>query len=137
LQINIVDIARAEIGHGEQGDNNKGKYVKEYLRGQEDLPWCAGFVSYCAKKAGYNLRYTLRAKDFLKLGIQVSRPKSGDLIVFSRKGGGHVGIVSGVYGNNIITIEGNLGKYPAKVKECHYELGQIKNLIGFIRLEKK
>jgi len=134
----IVSVAQSQIGLGEVGGNNKGMYVRQYLNGRENLPWCAGFVSYCAKKSGYNLPYALRARDYLKLGKKVRTPKPGDLIVFSRQGGGHIGIISKVYkkDNIIITIEGNLGDYPSKVKECHYKLGKIKNFLAFIRLQK-
>ena len=133
----IVSVAQAEIGHGEIGGNNRGVYVRQYLGGQENLPWCAGFVSYCLKKDGYQLPYLLRVKSFLKYGNQVSQPKAGDLIVFTRQGGGHIGIIEKVSANTITTIEGNLGNYPAKVKRVTYKKGQIKNLVGFVRLYAK
>jgi uncharacterized protein (TIGR02594 family) len=113
-----------------------GVYVRQYLNGQEGLPWCAGFVSYCLKKSGSNLRYTLRAKDYLKLGKIVNEPKAGDLMVFSRKGGGgHIGIIEKVNPQEITTIEGNVGDYPARVKRIVYKKIP-KNLLAFVRLAK-
>lgn len=128
-----LQIAQSQIGNGEEVKNNCGKQVRMYLNGQEGLPWCAGFVSYCLKMGGKNVRYTLRARDFLTLGKIVKNPKKGDLVVFSRQGGGHIGIIEEVLNNKIITIEGNVGEYPAKVKRVVYT-GKIKNLLGFVRI---
>jgi uncharacterized protein (TIGR02594 family) len=130
----IISVAQSQIGLGEIGGNNKGIYVRKYLNGREDLPWCAGFVSYCAKKSGINIPYTLRARDFLKLGIKVSNPRRGDLIVFSRQGGGHVGIIKEITESTVTTIEGNLGKYPSKIREVTYYKKHIKNFLAFVRL---
>jgi uncharacterized protein (TIGR02594 family) len=132
----LVSVAQSEIGHGEQGSNNKGIYVRQYLNGREGLPWCAGFVSYCIKKSGVNLPYTLRARDYLNLGKKVPNPKAGDIIVFSRgHAAGHVGIVEKVSGSSIVTIEGNTGEFPSKVKRITYK-SKPKNLLGYIRLAK-
>jgi len=133
----MISVARSQIGQGELFGNNRGPAIRQYLNGREGLPWCAGFVSYCLREAGYELPYTLRAKEFLKFGKRVKNPKPGDLIVFSRQGGGHIGIVSEVYPKDkiIITIEGNLGNYPSKVKEVHYKLGRIKNFMAFVRIK--
>ena len=130
----VVSIAQSQIGLGELGGNNRGIYIRQYLNGRENLPWCAGFVSYCAKRSGIKISYTLRARDFLKLGKQINNPRSGDLIVFSRQGGGHVGIIEKVTQSTITTIEGNLGNYPSKVKRVIYKRNHIKNLLAFVRL---
>ena len=130
----VVSVAQSQIGLGEVGGNNKGMYVRRYLNGREGLPWCAGFVSYCVVKDGIRIPYTLRARDFLKLGIKVSNPNPGDLIVFSRQGGGHVGIVEKITKDTITTIEGNTGDYPSKVKRITYQRGHIKNFLAFVRL---
>lgn len=132
----IVSVAQSQIGHGEMFGNNMGPDVGKYLGGRQGLPWCAGFVSYCAKRSGLNIPYTLRAKDFLKLGKKVSNPQAGDLIVFTHQGGGHVGIIEKVTKEIITTIEGNLGDYPSKVKRVSYKRNHIKNLLGFVRLAK-
>ena len=133
----VVSVAQSQIGLGEIGGNNKGVYVRQYLNGRENLPWCAGFISYCFKKAGLNLPYTLRARDFIKLGKVVRNPQTGDLIIFSRQGGGHIGIIEKVQGDTITTIEGNKGKYPSKVKRVVYKRNHIKNFLGFVRLARQ
>ena len=121
-EIAPLAIARQEIGHGEQGANNRGKYVRQYLNGREGLPWCAGFISYCFKRAGKDIPYTLRAKNFIGYGrcLAIAELRPGDLVVFSRKGGGHVGIVERIDDYGFISIEGNLGKFPAKVKRVKH-----------------
>lgn len=134
-EITPLAVAQSQIGKGEAGANNCGPYVRRYLNGRENLPWCAGFVSYCFRRAGYNLPYTLRAKNYLKYGKEVSHPIPGDVIVFTRRGGGHVGIVEQVKGDTIITIEGNTGKYPSKVKRVIYN-GKPKNLLAYIRVNR-
>lgn len=133
-EITPLIIAQSQIGLGEQWGNNRGVYVRQYLNGREGLPWCAGFISYCAKKSGVKIPYTLRAKDFLKLGKKVNNPLVGDLIVFTRQGGGHVGIVEKVTKDTVTTIEGNLGNYPSKVKRVNYKRNHIKDLSGYVRL---
>src|SRR3990167_5909509 len=110
-----LQIAQSQIGLGEEGGNNRGQYVKKYLNGQEGLPWCAGFVSYCLKQAGYTFPYYLMAKSYLKIGMQIDTPQSGDLAIFTRKGGGHIGIVERVEKGRIVIIEGNVDEYPAYV----------------------
>jgi len=132
----ILSIARLEIGHGETFGDNRGVDIKRYLQGRENLPWCAGFVSYCIKQSGGGCPYTLRARDYLSMGKKVHNPKPGDLIVFSRgHGAGHVGIVEKVSGESIVTIEGNTGAFPSKVKRITYK-NKPKNLLGYIRLAK-
>jgi len=132
----VVEVARSQIGKGEIGGDNRGPQVKKYTKGKE-VPWCAGFVSFVlAKGKGWDL-YHLRALSFWedhRLN-RVKFPKPGDVIVFKRGyGKGHVGIVETVDKGKITTIEGNVGPYPARVKRKTYQIGNIKNLIGFVRI---
>ena len=133
---NIVSIARSQIGLGEIGGDNKGSVVRQYTKGSE-VAWCAGYVSWVMKKAGYmDGRYYLRARDFWEKEHHVKNPRAGDVIVFSRGKNprlGHVGIVESVKDGVITTIEGNTGEYPSKVKRITYRKTP-KNLLGFVRL---
>ena len=142
-QPSIINIAKSQLGNGEIGGNNKGKWVKEYNRGLE-APWCTGFISWCLNKAKItDMGYTLGARQLFSravaLNLQVSEPQAGDLIFFWRgkKSGwqGHCGVVTAVGEGWITTIEANRGKYPAVVKEFLYE-GKPKRLLGYIRLAK-
>ena len=129
----IISNARAQIGQGELWGNNKGPAVQRYLKRKDALPWCAGFVSYCLKTSGVKFRYTLRAKDFLTYGVKVLLPFPGDLVIFTRKGGGHIGIVEQVFKDYYISIEGNVGDYPARVKRIRHSYNE-KSFLAFRRL---
>ena len=140
--INLVNIAKNEINNGEIEGNNKGKYVKLYNNNLESS-WCAGFVSYCLKQAKINkLDYSLSAKSIWnqakKLGLDSNEPKAGYLIVFWRdkktSWKGHIGIVEKVDSDYVYTIEGNVGKYPAKVKRFKYKKNNVSKLLGYIKI---
>jgi len=139
----VVKLAQVEIGNGEVGGNNKGEFVKLYNKGFE-ASWCAGFVSYILSKANVvDLGYKLSAKaiwnEARELGWTVEVPQAGDLIVFWRESPnswkGHIGIVEKVDDDYVYTIEGNKGKYPAKVKRFKYNINDVSKLIGYIRLK--
>lgn len=136
----VVAIAQSQIGRGEIGGDNKGPSVKMYTRGRE-VAWCAGFVSWVLKEEGlFRDEYLLSARAFWTKykAHRVTNPRPGDIICFYRgsRGGtlGHVGIVEKVDAGYITTIEGNKGAFPAKVKRCRYKIGEIKKLLGFVRL---
>ena len=132
----VVRIAQGEIGKGEQGGDNRGRQVKVYTQGKE-VAWCAGFVSYVLSRSGKKQPYFLSAKSFWKnfAEYRVRVPAAGDIIVIDRGGKkGHVGIVEQVRGGYIVTIEGNVGRYPAVVRRVTYRIGHIKNLLGFVRV---
>jgi uncharacterized protein (TIGR02594 family) len=131
-----LEVAKAEIGRGETIANNKGADIARYRA--DGVPWCAAFVSYCLKEAGYDLPYLLRAKSFLKYGKRIETPKPGDLVVFWRgtpgAATGHVGIVEAVTDEEIIVIEGNRGDFPAKVERVVYNRRNIPRLLAFVRI---
>jgi uncharacterized protein (TIGR02594 family) len=60
------------------------------------VPWCGTFAAHCIKSAGYPLpKHWYRAKAWLNWGVDVGWPCYGCIVVFERKGGGHVGFVVG------------------------------------------
>lgn len=131
-----VRIAESQIGKGEIGGNNQGPIVEMYTRGQ-DVAWCSAFVSWVRFQSGQRSNYFLSAKSYWKsyYSQRVTSPRPGDLIIFSRSHSqGHIGFVEKVQGCTVTTIEGNVGKYPAKVKRFHYRLGCINHLLGFVRI---
>lgn len=129
----VLRVARSQIGQGELWGNNKGPAVQRYLQRRDALPWCAGFVSYVLNKSGAQFRYTLRAKEFLSQGVKVLKPLPGDVVIFTRSGGGHTGIVEQVFKDYYISIEGNVGKYPARVKRIKHQY-KDKTRLAFVRL---
>ncbi len=143
LQDSIVKAAVEEIGNGEAGRNNYGEDIKKYMRGVEGQSWCAGFVSYVLNKSGVrDLGYNMSARAIYnkgkEMGWEIQSPCPGDLVCFWRGSKnswkGHVGVIKEVEGNYIISIEGNKGKYPAKVKCIEYVKNNVPKLLGYIRI---
>lgn len=76
-----------------------------------DRPWCASFVNYCLKEAGYPpgrrhmSSYTFDAdKD---LFVKVAGPIYGAVRFSKRSGGGHVCFVYGAAGGKLVIVGGN------------------------------
>lgn len=138
-----IEIAKSQIGKGEKGGNNAGEDVYTYTKNQS-VPWCAAFVSWVRRQAGEEAHYIYSARQYWELykDRRVDSPRAGDIMCFWRKGKdsglGHVGIVIKVTEKYIYTIEGNKGKYPAKVKELRYARDkEIPRLLGYVRLDKE
>lgn len=107
----IVSIARTQLGYME-GDNNDTKYGDWY--GLPNQPWCAMFVSWCAREAQVPLDVIKNCAmacpkpgyfDVSYYDGEVYTPKAGDL--FFTKTYSHVGIVESVDGEYFYTLEGN------------------------------
>lgn len=59
---------------------------------QDSVPWCGLFMAMVAKRAGFPFNQkALAAGEWLKWGDPVAIPSLGDVLVFSRPGGNHVG----------------------------------------------
>lgn len=62
----------------------------------DSIPWCGTFMAVVAQRAGKVFpAYPLWALNWTKFGVKVDRPMLGDVIVFKRPSGGHVGIYVG------------------------------------------
>jgi uncharacterized protein (TIGR02594 family) len=74
-------------------------------------PWCGVFVAHCMEASGIALpKYWMRAKDWAAWGSKLSAPETGCVVVFERKGGGHVGFVVGrTMAGNLLVLGGNQG----------------------------
>jgi uncharacterized protein (TIGR02594 family) len=85
--------------------------------------WCARFMNMVLQKTGHKGTGSDMASSFARYGHRVSGPQVGAIAVMSRRGGGHVGVVSGVdaKGNPII-ISGNHGH---RVAEATYSRGRV------------
>ncbi len=72
--------------------------IKEWYRKDSDA-WCALFISVVCKRAGFtppDKFNAIRANSFAKWGEPIfGFPLLGDILVFTRSGGGHVGIYVG------------------------------------------
>jgi uncharacterized protein (TIGR02594 family) len=62
----------------------------------DSVPWCGLFMAVVAWRAGKSIAdKPLWAKSWAKWGTQAPHPQIGDVLVFSRPGGGHVGLYVG------------------------------------------
>ena len=138
-----IAIQEMQAGHGEEGGDNRGQYVRTYLNGQvaEGSSWCAGFVSYCFRQAlghdadfGYIVGAQALQNKMKSLGHAYSAslsnpPMPGDIISWRRvdpsdpvstSWQGHIGIVHSFTDGVLWTIEGNRGPFPSKVQTFRY-----------------
>lgn len=64
-----------------------------WLLGQ---PWCGGAVAHWMAQSGIQYpKHYYRAKAWLDWGSTLTAPLVGAVVVFDRKGGGHVGLIVG------------------------------------------
>lgn len=76
----------------------------------DETPWCGTTVAHCLKATGFPVsKEWYRAKDWLNYGTKLSKPAFGCIVVFERKGGGHVGFVVGLSadGTKLAVLGGN------------------------------
>lgn len=72
-----------------------GGYAKDNYS-QDSIPWCGLYVGVCAHRAGWDVPHNpLWAFSWSNWGRPVPEPMLGDILVFSRDGGGHVGFYVG------------------------------------------
>lgn len=89
------------------------QFWKDIKRGgikADSVPWCAAFVGACLERVGIESTRFESAGSYLTWGVPLSEPIYGCIVVFSRKGGGHVGFVVGVDEHNrLMVLGGNQG----------------------------
>ena len=82
------------------------KYIGTNPTGRGSL-WCGAFMDLVLKNTGHAGGGNL-ASAYARYGTSVSGPQVGAIAVMGRRGGGHVGIVTGIDANgNPIIISGN------------------------------
>ncbi len=89
----------------------------------DDTPWCGVFVAGTLARAGrppLKSYSALRARDWATWGLRITGPAEyGDILVFHREGGGHVGY------------------YVGEDKDCYHVLGgNQSNSINVTRILK-
>lgn len=59
----------------------------------DSVPWCGLFMAVVAKRANYSApKNPLWALNWAKFGTEAGQPSLGDILTFTRDGGGHVGL---------------------------------------------
>ncbi|MGY3487058.1 uncharacterized protein (TIGR02594 family) [Bradyrhizobium sp. USDA 4011] len=104
----IVDTARRYLGGNPTGRSSL---------------WCARFMNMVLQQTGHRGTGSDMASSFAKYGTRVSGPQVGAIAVMGRRGGGHVGIITGVDAKgNPIMISGNSSH---RVREAPVSRGRI------------
>jgi uncharacterized protein (TIGR02594 family) len=75
---------------------------------EDETPWCGVYVAHCIKACNYQIpKYYMRAKAWSEnWGVELPTATDGCIVVFDRKGGGHVGFVLGVTKDNLLAVLG-------------------------------
>jgi uncharacterized protein (TIGR02594 family) len=108
LSSNVVAEARRYIGGNPTGRGSL---------------WCARFMNMVLQHSGLHGTGSDMASSFAHYGQRVSGPQVGAIAVMGRRGGGHVGVVSGIDASgNPIVVSGNHGH---RVAESVYPRGRI------------
>ena len=156
----ILVVAKEEIGNGEEGGNNSGPHVAKYKSilddndDDDDGAWCAAFVSWCAEEACRRMESTLpfkRSQGAKQLGKRIAaagrkldEPEPGCVVVWDRgklkpngkpSWMGHIGIVERVEDGIMHTIEGNVGRFPSKVRRFAHDLSRENKIELFAAME--
>jgi len=83
------------------------RYIGGNPTGRASL-WCARFMNMVLQRSGHRGTGSDMARSFASYGQRVSGPEVGAIAVMGRRGGGHVGVVSGIDANgNPILVSGN------------------------------
>jgi uncharacterized protein (TIGR02594 family) len=90
----------------------------------DEIPWCGLFVCILAHRAdkpvAFAAKDALWARNWTKFGSSVQVAMVGDVLVFVREGGGHVGLYVGEDTTHYHVLGGNQG-----------------NQVSIVRIEKK
>ena len=98
------------------------RYIGGNPTGRGSL-WCARFMNMVLQRSGHRGTGSDMAQSFASYGQRISGPQIGAIAVMGRRGGGHVGIITGIDGSgNPIMISGNNGN---RVKEAPISRGRI------------
>ena len=111
---------------GGLGSSNVVAEARRYLGGNptgRGRLWCARFMNMVLQHTGHRGTGSDMARSFASYGHRVSGPQVGAIAVMGRRGGGHVGVVSGIDGHgNPIVVSGNNGN---RVREAPVSRGRI------------
>jgi uncharacterized protein (TIGR02594 family) len=85
--------------------------------------WCARFMNMVLQRSGLHGTGSDMARSFASYGQRLSGPQVGAIAVMGRRGGGHVGVVSGIDASgDPIVVSGN---HRHRVAESVYPRGRI------------
>ena len=118
--------ANAVAVSGGFGSSSLVSAARRYLGGNPTARrslWCARFMNMVLEQTGHRGTGSDMASSFARYGQRISGPQVGAIAVMGRRGGGHVGIITGVDARgNPIMISGNNGN---RVREAPVSRGRI------------
>lgn len=83
----------------------------------DETPWCGLFVAVVMKRASRPIvKDPLWARNWMNFGLTSIVPMLGDVLVFGRDGGGHVGFYVGEDKKNYFVLGGNQGNQVSIAK---------------------
>jgi len=105
----------------------------------DEIPWCGLFVAICVKRAEFvPVTSPLWARAWSGFGTQQSIAMLGDVLVFSREGGGHVGLYVGQDDTCYHVLGGNQGDQVKvsriqmnrciSIRRCNWKVKQPDNV---------
>lgn len=105
---------------------------------EDSIPWCGLFVAVVTKRAGKEIVSSpLWARSWTTWGSDAVEARLGDVLVFIRDGGGHVGIYVGEDNDCYHVLGGNQGdavsivrieKQRCIAKRNYYKIGAPRNV---------
>ena len=121
-QANIASSAASSGISGSSLISEARRYLGGNPTGRGSL-WCARFMNMVLQHTGHHGTGSDMANSFAHYGQRISGPQVGAIAVMARRGGGHVGIITGVDARgNPIMISGNNGN---RVREAPVSRGRI------------
>jgi uncharacterized protein (TIGR02594 family) len=123
---NLAPDSRSGAAPMSGGGSSLVMEARHYLGGNptgRGSLWCARFMNMVLEHTGHRGTGSDMASSFAQYGHRISGPQVGAIAVMGRRGGGHVGIITGIdaHGNPIM-ISGNNGN---RVREAPVSRGRI------------
>ena len=85
-----LDAARREIGVKEYPGAQHNPRIQQYAKKTtlaapaDEVPWCSSFVNWCLAEAGIQGTRSAAARSWLDWGVDLKKPVTGCVTVFSR-----------------------------------------------------
>ncbi len=93
----------------------------------DEIPWCGLFAAIIMHRAGRTVvESPLWALNWNKFGVKVDKPMLGDVLTFSRNGGGHVGLYVGEDKSAYHVLGGNQGNQVSVTRIAKSRLSQAR-----------
>lgn len=139
-------LALSFAGLHERGQN-RGVWIDVFNRSVKNplgAPWCAGFVSYCLEqtqvtsprvRTGWARGFIVGRESYTANDVALGRvtPQPGDLAIWTRNGGGHIGQVLRWSQSAGVTVEGNF-RDAVRIMQRHLSPLSVFRITHFTRV---